>query len=273
MEPIKPASRGHVVLYLILLIVIVGLFYSLRKCNRSYLSDELRPSGGDTLDVAIEYLPISFYTIEDTLGGFNYDLMRMIAERHGLKLKFHPVVTLSKALQYIENDTYDILAADIPLTAEFKERYAFLEPVLLDKQVLVQLRDSSGNARVNNQLDLAGDTVWIVDGSSIESRIINLGHEIGDTIYVEHEKLYGPEQLFLMTALGEIKQAVINERVAEAMAKDYPDVDISTDISFTQFQSWIVSNKRPEMRDSIDKWIKEIKLTPEYKELENRYLK
>ncbi len=84
---------------------------------------------------------------------------------------------------------------------------------------------------------------------------------------------YGPEQLFLMTALGEIKQAVINERVAEAMAKDYPDVDISTDISFTQFQSWIVSNKRPEMRDSIDKWIKEIKLTPEYKELEKRYLK
>ena len=139
--------------------------------------------------------------------------------------------------------------------------------------MLVQLRDSSGNARVNNQLDLAGDTVWIVDGSSIESRIINLGHEIGDTIYVEHEKLYGPEQLFLMTALGEIKQAVINERVAEAMAKDYPDVDISTDISFTQFQSWIVSNKRPEMRDSIDKWIKEIKLTPEYKELENLYLK
>lgn len=57
------------------------------------------------------------------------------------------------------------------------------------------------------------------------------------------------------------------------MAKDYPDVDISTDISFTQFQSWIVSNKRPEMRDSIDKWIKEIKLTPEYKELEKRYLK
>ncbi len=80
MEPIKPASRGHVVLYLILLIVIVGLFYSLRKCNRSYISDELRPSGGDTLDVAIEYSPISFYTIDDTLGGFNYDLMRMIAE-------------------------------------------------------------------------------------------------------------------------------------------------------------------------------------------------
>ena len=76
-----------------------------------------------------------------------------------------------------------------------------------------------------------------------------------------------------MTALWGKKQAVINERVAEAMAKDYPDVDISTDISFTQFQSWIVSNKRPEMRDSIDKCIKEIKLTPEYKELEKRYLK
>lgn len=103
--------------------------------------------GGDTIDVAIEYSPMSFYRYNDTLGGFNYDLLRTIAKRHDMTLKFHPIVSLSQSLEYIDNNTYDLLAADLPATADFKERYTLLEPVLLDKQVLVQRRDStSGSA-------------------------------------------------------------------------------------------------------------------------------
>ena len=71
-----------------------------------------------------------------------------------------------------------------------------------------------------------------------------------------------------MTALGEIKQAVISEKVARAMVEEYPQVDVSTGISFNQFQSWVASNRRPELKDSLNKWIAEIKLTPEYTELE-----
>ena len=33
----------------------------------------------------------------------------------------------------------------------------------------------------------------------------SLGREIGDTIYVKSESDYGPEQLAIMTALGEIQ--------------------------------------------------------------------
>lgn len=270
-QPIK--KKSNTIVLLAGLGLALGAMYSLRRCGHSDVPPRHVSSGGDTIDVAIEYSPMSFYRYEDTLGGFNYDLLRIIARDHGLTLKFHPIVSLSQSLGYIEDNTYDILAADLPATADFKDNYNLLEPVLLDRQVLVQRRDSTGEAPVKSQLDLAGDTVWVVEGSSVKSRIVNLGHEIGDTIYMKCEPEYGAEQLVILVATGEINNAVISERVACDMAKDYPDIDISTNISFTQFQSWIVSEKRPSLSDSLNLWINDIKATGEYDALRKRYLK
>ena len=247
MKPLK-LKIGSTAVYVGLLAMVILSMCFLHKCSAS-AEHEADPisSGGDTIDVAIEYSPLSFYTYEDTLGGFNYDLLKLLASRHGLVLKFHPVVSLSNDLKRIDDNTYDVLAAELPVTAEYKDRYDLLEPVLLDKRVLVQLKDSAtGDVRIKSQLDLAHDSVWIVDGSSVKGRIENLGREIGDTIYIKSDPEYGSEYLFLMTALGEIKQAVISERVAKTMSDEYPQVDVSTGISFHQFQSWVASNRRPE---------------------------
>ena len=52
--------------------------YMLKMCssNSSDLTTSQLPSSGDTIDVGIEYSPLSLYSFGDTLGGFNYDLMR-----------------------------------------------------------------------------------------------------------------------------------------------------------------------------------------------------
>lgn len=276
METLRP-RRHTPALYLLLLALTTVAMFSLKRCykagNEAGAGQLESLSEGDTIDVAIEYSPMSFYTYDDTLGGFNYDLLRMIADRHGLTLKFHPVVSLSQSLDMLDRGAYDILAAaDIPLTSEFRERYTFLEPVLLDRQVLVQRRDSTtGELPVKSQLDLAGDTVWIIEGSPVATRIQNLSHEIGDTIYTRSESLYGSEQLFLLTATGGIRQAVISERVAQAMLPDYPDMDASTSISFTQFLSWIAGSRHPGLPDSLNAWIADMKSSPEYARLLKRY--
>lgn len=266
--------KSRILLYLLLLIAVIGIMFSLKRCSYTSIKQHQTHSGGDTIDVAIEYSPLSIYTYNDTLGGFNYDLLRIIASEHNLKLKFHPVVTLKDALKGIEESKYDILAASLPVTSENKDKYLFSQPVYLDRQVLVQLKDSiTGKCRVKNQLDLAGDTVWVVESSPIASRVSNLAREIGDTIYTIYEPLYGAEQLFIMTATGEIKYAIINERIAKELASDYPNVDISTDISFTQFQSWILNQDKQQLADSINSWLTKVKETPKYKALERRYLK
>lgn len=270
MEPLK--KKGRAIVYLVGIALVLGAMALLRDCASGKSTFGIQRSEGDTIDVAIAYSPQICYTYDDTLGGLHYDMLREIASAHGMVLKFHPVMSLERSLALVDSDVVDLLVADVPMTAEYRERYNFLEPVTVDRQVLVQLRDTTtGVGRVRSALDLGGEKVWVASGSSVVSRIHALGREIGDTIYVMTEKEYGAEQLAIMTALGEIPLAVVSSKAASEMAKDYPQLDIVTEVSFNQFQSWIASGRRSWVADSITTWVRDYKKTPAYRNLLNRY--
>ena len=262
-------KRGQITLYLILLAVVVAFMVALSMCDKPVPDSDEQPSGGDTLDIAIEYSPVTYYTYDDTLGGYNYDLLRRMADSVGVPLKFHPIVTLEKALNGLESGRYDVVVAQFPMTAVDTVRYAFTKPIYIDQQVLVQRR---GRQAIHSQLDLAGDTVWVVKGSPMIARIASLSREIGDTIYVHVDEQYGPEQLMMMVAGGEIRYAVVNRSIARAMASRLPNLDRSVAISLSQFQSWIVAKERQGLCDSLDQWHNLMKLdTAAYLGLQRRY--
>ena len=263
------AKKGQLMLYGTLLAVVVGCMVALSLCDKPKENPLTMRSGGDTLDIAIEYSPVTYYTYDDTLGGYNYDLLRMISQRAGQPMKFHPIVTLEKALSGLEDGHYDIVVAQFPMTAGDTARFAFTDPIYIDQQVLVQRRSRHA---IHSQLDLAGDTVWVVKGSPMVQRIASLSREIGDTIYVHVEELYGPEQLIMMVSAGEIRYAVVNRSIARAMAANLPNLDRSVPISLSQFQSWLVSKERQTLCDSLNRWHEMVKTdTAAYLALQRRY--
>lgn len=263
-------KKGSMAMYVILLVLAVSAMIILR--NRIGGDGSLSEETRNQFVVAVEYSPLSCYTYNDTLGGYGYDLLRMIARHAGVDFKFQPMVTLSSSLDKLKSGEYKMVCAEFPVTKENKEEYLFSDPVYIDRQVLVQRKLGEGDSlAVNSSLDLAQDTVWVIAGSSIHTRLLNLSHEIGDTIYVNKEPEYGPEQLFMRVATGEIKYAVMNEHVAKKMSESYPDVDVSTSIGFSQFQSWIFAKNDSVFCDSINVWLKAVKETPEYRTLYNRY--
>lgn len=258
--------------YLVMLAIAVGLMVSLYRCSHGNVNNSgYGKSGGDTIDVAIEYSPLSLYMYDDTLGGFSHDLIRLIEKHEGIAVKMHPVVSLSESLKLLDDGIYDVVAAQIPATTDFKQRYLFTDSIYLDRQVLVQLKDSLGRCKVNSQLDIAGKTLHIVAGSPVATRIENFSREIGDTVRVLAEPNYGQEQLFLLVATGEIEYAVISSKVAKAMSAQYPMVDIGTSVSFNQFQSWVLRKGDNTLCDSLNHWLRDIRTTKEYKELVRRY--
>ena len=265
----QSSKRGQMALYMALLAIVVACMVALSMCDKPVDAPGERPSGGDTLDIAIEYSPVTYYTYDDTLGGYNYDLLRMIADSVGCHVKFHPVVTLEKALSGLDDGRYDVLVAQFPMTARDTSRFAFTDPIYIDQQVLVQRR---GSQAIHSQLDLAGDTVWVVKGSPMIGRIASLSREIGDTIYVHVDELYGPEQLIMMVSAGEIRYAVVNRSIARAMAARLPNIDRSVAISLSQFQSWMVAKNRQGLCDSLNRWHEQMKLdTAAYLGLQRRY--
>lgn len=275
LKKISKIKKWQLVLYLLLLVVVIVAMFMLRNCgttDKGLVGAHTRAdysSSGDTIDVAIEYSPLSFYTYGDTTGGFNYEFLNLLSSSCGLKFKYHPIVSLQYGLNGLKDGTFDVLAAQFPVTRENKEHYLFTSALYLDNQVLVQRNDEG--LTINNQLDLAGDTVNIVKGSPMYDRIVSLSREIGDTIYVVQDSVYGPEQLFLMVSTGDIKYAVINESIAKKLALSHPNVDVSQAISFTQFQSLALDKGSKKLCDNLNECILKVKKMPQYNELLKKY--
>lgn len=261
------APRGGILLSLTL--IAIGIIVTVKGCSSPVPGHgyEYVRGRGDTINVAIDYSPMSLYRFGDTLAGFNYEMMKDMAALYGDNVKFYPVASVNEALDELKAGKYDVVISDLPITASRREAFRFTEPVYLDKQVLIS-RDST----ITSRLDLGGKEVWTLEGSPAAERLQNLSREIGDTIILRHDSIRSAEQLFMLTAMGKIPFAVINAAKAVHLAKDYPDVDISTPVSFTQFQSWVVNKDNPALADTLDAQITRFKSTPQYTELLKHYM-
>ncbi|MBO5455630.1 MAG: transporter substrate-binding domain-containing protein [Muribaculaceae bacterium] len=261
------APRGGIILSLA--IMAVGILVTVKGCSSPVGRNgyEYVRGSGDTINIAIDYSPMSLYRCGDTLGGFNYTMMKEMAAMYGDKIKFYPVSSITDALADLDNGKYDIVVSDLPVTALQKEKYRFTEPVYLDKQVLIS-RDTT----LRTALDLAGKNIWVVAGSPAEERMENLAREIGDTIILHKDGEHNAEQLFMLTATGDVKAAVINEDIAAKLAQEHPEVQITTPVSFNQFESWVVNKDRKALADTLDARIKRFKTTPQYEALVRRYI-
>lgn len=259
--------------YLVLLAVAVALFFTLRGCRGQhdiYGPRQRGGSAGDTIDIALVYAPMSYYMYGDTLGGYSYDLLRDISAAENVPIKIWPVNSLQEALRLLQEGKFRLLAS-LPVDAGYKQMVIYSEPVFLDRQVLVQRLDRDSNAAVGSSLDLAGDTVHIEAGSPIAGRLRNLSHEIGDTIYVDEHSDMSSELLVLAVERGEIRYAVVNELIATPLARQFPSLDISSPISFTQFQGIVAAPGDKDLIRQVNDWLKRADERPSVKALKKRY--
>ena len=236
---------------------------------RSY--EQIIQSG--ILKAVTEYNAFSFHAEEDTISGFHYELLKAFACSKNLKLEVIPEMSLEKRQEGINDGSYDILANNVLKTEREEDTILYSHPILLSKQVLVQRNAQEKNDAhyIYSLLDLSHKTVHIVKDSPFIHRIRNLSNEIGDTIYIQEIDKYGPEQLIAMVANGDIDYAVCDESIVLASINNFPQIDIETAISFTQFYSWGVNKKNTELLDSLNAWIDAFKQTPAFEELNNKY--
>lgn len=242
----KPGSR--LLLYVLLLVVALGLMLSLRRC-RSW-GDRGEPAAGDTLRVAMQYAPGSFYLSGDTIAGRDYEALRNL----GIPYKIFPITNPAEGLDGLRNGRYDIVVADLPQTPDSTGELIYTSPVYLDRQVLVQRVDTPGAApALTSTLQLRGQTVVVAEGSPMAARLRNLSHEIGGDINVV-ERPATSERLLLELALGadSVPLVVANAALAAEVAADYPRLDASVPVSLTQFQPWVLRAADSTLRDTLN---------------------
>ena len=99
-----------------------------------------------------------------------------------------------------------------------------------------------------------------------------LANEIGSEINIEPVAVEA-EQLVQMVARGEIDYTVADENVAAVNKRYYPILDIETAVSFPQNLAWAVRKDSDELKDEIDKWLKDFKKTTRYAVIYNKYFR
>lgn len=261
-----------IVACLIIILGAAGMLLGNGRGGRGLSRSDGMP-GDDTLSVAIEMNPLTYTLRNDTAEGFDYQLLKDIAAEHGVAVRFTPVAQLDKAFEDLYKHKFDLVIASVPATTELRRYFPLTEAVYLDKQVLVQRRDSAGGrGPILSQEQLLGDTVWVAEGSPFKTRLRNMSKELGDTIYIESAPQYSSEHLAILTAVGEVRRAVVSEAVARHIAAEYPQLDIETPISFNHFQSWVVAPGDSALLDSLNTWIADFRTTPRYRSLAEKYL-
>jgi membrane-bound lytic murein transglycosylase MltF len=227
------------------------------------------------LRLITEYEQSGYYISGDTIKGFQYELAQAIADLSGLEVQIQLEMNLPKSFQELALRNCDIIARNIPITSEMKENFLFTDPIILNKQVLVQraasINDSNSIAPIRNHLELAGKTLYIPKDSPALLRLRNLEDEIGDSIHIIEDELYSSEQLIIMVAKGDIDYAVCEQLIAAKAQERYPEIDIATDISFTQLQSWVLRKESTVLLDSLNSWFNQIRKNGLYDKIYNRY--
>jgi len=212
-----------------------------------------------TLRIVTEYSMLGYYVSGDTIKGFQYDLCKAIEKISGLKVEIYLENSLKKSIEGLNNQTYDIIARNIPITTENRNIFAFTEPTTLNRQVLVQrtAKENNNIPPIRNQIELAKKVLHVSKNSPSILRLRHLGEEIADTIYIREDTLYSDEHLIYLVAEGDIDYAVVDYAIAAKNKKRLPQIDIQTDISFTQFQAWALRKDAPVLLDSVNRWLKE----------------
>ncbi len=247
-------------LYIFLLFIVIATMvllwlFSTKKENTPRDYPQIAQEG--VLRIVTEYSTVGYYVSGDTIEGFQYELSKAIEKISGLTVEIHLENNLEKSIEGLNNQTYDIIARNIPITTENRHLLAFTEPITLSRQVLVQ-RTAKANHNIppiRNQIELARKTLHIPQNSPSLLRLHNLEEEIADTIYIQEDSLYSDELLIYQVAEGDIDYAVVDYEIAAKNKKDFPQIDIQTDISFTQLQAWAVRKNSPALLDSLNKWL------------------
>lgn len=233
--------------------------------------NEIVDSG--VLNVVTDYNSIGYFISGDSVLGFQYEMLKVLEDQWNIKVNIFLENSLDDNLGGLQSQKYDLIARNVAVNSELKKSFLFTLPITLNKLVLIQ-RKAEYNDNINpvrQHLDLAKKSITVPENSPSILRLTNLSHEIGDTIFIIKDTTYETEQLVMMVASGNIDFTVSDEITALRLSKILPEIDIETDISFTQMESWVIRKESPVLLDSLNHWLNTFKVSPLFKEIYFKY--
>ncbi len=238
---------------------------------------DIREKGKIT--VLTDYSSTDYYIYRGQPLGYQYEMLQNLAEYLGVRLEVMVNHDLDESFELLQKGEVDLIAQNLTVTKERKQKVDFTVPLIRTRQVLVQRKPENWKQMsekeiesmiISSPLDLAGKSIHVLRGSAYAPRIQNLSEEIGDSIHII-EVDESVEQLIQQTAEGEISYTVCDEIFAQVNAMYYPEIDVSVGISVEQNMAWAVRKEYTQLLDELNTWLEDFLKTNRYRNIYARY--
>ena len=243
--------------------------------------EEIQKNG--VLRALIVYSSTSYFLYRGQPMGFEYELIKWLAEDLNLKLELIVSEDLDTQFEVLNRGDVDIIAQGMTVTNQRKWEVDFTEYLYLTKQVLVQKKPdnylklswkSLENALIDDAIELINDTVSIRRNSSYYERIQSLSNEIGGDIYIDTlSSTLSDGEIMDLVAKGEIKYTIVDENVAKINASNLPILDIDVPISYSQRIAWVTRKKAKNLTKIVNEWILKNRKKKRYNVIYYKYFK
>ena len=208
-----------------------------------------------TLTVLTSYGSTSYFNYRGQDMGFQYELCSQFADFLNVKLNIVIAKNHDEMIEKLLNGEADLIACNLPVTKELKERLHYCGEEFITHQVLVQRQSNRSHKALTDVTQLIGKEVYIKPGR-YHQRLIHLNDEIGGGIrihLVENDSITS-EDLITQVATGKIDYTITDNDVAKVNKTYYPRLDIRLQISFDQKASWAVRKEATRLAEEADRW-------------------
>ena len=233
------------------------------------------------LRVITSYTPTGYFIYKGKTMGFEYELFKRLADHLQVSLEVVLARNVDSVIPMLNRGEGDIIALGYTITSDRKELVDFTDPYLITHQALVQKKpdnwrnmtlDEIDKTLIKDVTELIGDTISVRKNSSYYRRVKELSNEIGGKVHIEVlPGSMSDEEIIQKVAMGEIRYSVIDYNKAAIHKSYFPVIDVGTPVSLSQRIGWAVRKTSPELLNTINKGLAEIKSKPDYNVIYRRY--
>ncbi|MEM6338138.1 MAG: transporter substrate-binding domain-containing protein [Bacteroidota bacterium] len=222
------------------------------------------------------YNPISYFVYRGVPMGYEYELLERLAETLDVELEILVEENVDDMFALLDAGEADLIAYRLIVTGDYAGRAAYTAPIHVTRQVLVQYVDSAGSGPpddlVEYPFELIGDSVHVPADSEQAERLYALEDEIGGEIdVIEIDDRITSAQLIRRVSRGEYDYSVARESIARLNEAYFPNVVVQPAVSVWQRVAWAVPFGADSLLASINGWLEDEKLQPEFQRLYNKY--
>ena len=251
-------------------ICISFLFILFISCKNNLNRNENTYSLPDTLKIGTIYSPTTFFTFRGDTLGYEYERILNFTRNNNIHAEFIIYNNLAEMIEVLDSGKIDVIAYEVPIINEYKNKVLHCGAENITNQVLVQQKNRN---LISNVTQLIGKEIYVTKNSKYELRLQNLDNELGGGIIIHtlNPDSIIPEDLIKLVSEGKIQYTIIDRDIAKLNKTYFKNIDISIPVSFEQRASWAVNKNDYRLAEYIDTWSKQLNNQKVSRQILKRY--